>query len=985
MSASADAAPRAPRYPEPAAVSGGTRGLSAAAMVGREEEMAALVDVVARPPAVAVVEGEAGIGKTRLVSELGARPELAGRRLVVGACRRVRDPFPLGPVVEAVRQLAGALAGVPLSPLAGALRPLLPELVDLLPPAPEPIADRRAERHRLFRALVEALAAAGPTVMVLEDLHWVDAHTGDFLSYLLADPPPQLSLVLTFRGEEVGPAVRVLPAKLPPQVARQRVVLVPLDPPRAGALAAAILDAGPVSDEFASYLCERASGLPFAIEELLALLRERGSVARRGGGWARRALDRLDVPTSIRDQVLERVSHLSTDARSVLAAAAALQTSVTLPVLTATCRLPQERVLAALDEACRAGMMVETDLRAGFRHVLAAQAVYEDVPPMGRQRLHARAAAALRGLDPPPLGQVAHHLRHAGDLSQWVDAAEQAADQAVTLGHDAEAARLLEEVLRYAALDRDAAGRIAVKLARAVEGAGGGDGVVDLLEAALDRGPAGPSRGELCLRIALVMDHSRHDVSRQRQLCLQAVDHLDPRRRDLRAFAMACLGIPVSADVPLAEHRDWLRRALAELAGTSDHKTLILLLGKAAMVQVLVGDPQWRELVRRIDAVAAAGGQPERREAAWAHYSIGVEACYAGHHDTARSLVARALKHTASWESPFRRASLQAADALTEYCRGAWDELQPRVERLIDQLADFTPARVDAEVVDGSLRLARGDLAGARQRLAALRDDTDHSGLSLDGLRATAAIRLALADGDPAAAAALARQQLAAVRARGWAPVSRCLPALTAALIAAGDLAGARDVVARAGAGLRSLDAPLAAPALASSAALLASEDRRWHEAADGLLAAAEEYDQRHSPYEAAQARERAAQCRFATGDRTAEEHVHAAVVAYQRLGAAWDLNRVTHLARRHGVTPPTRHRRGRRGYGRRLSPREREVAELMAAGRTNQEIAGELFLSVSTVEKHAMAVLHKLGARSRRQVGELMPPLDLDAPATGD
>jgi DNA-binding CsgD family transcriptional regulator len=93
------------------------------------------------------------------------------------------------------------------------------------------------------------------------------------------------------------------------------------------------------------------------------------------------------------------------------------------------------------------------------------------------------------------------------------------------------------------------------------------------------------------------------------------------------------------------------------------------------------------------------------------------------------------------------------------------------------------------------------------------------------------------------------------------------------------------------------------------------------------------------------------------------------ASTAYRALGASWDLGRVASMARRHGVPVPGRHRAGRRGYGAQLSPREREVAELAATGRTNKEIAAELFLSVSTVEKHLKAVTRKLGVRSRAAI----------------
>ncbi|MGW4802356.1 AAA family ATPase, partial [Nonomuraea sp. NPDC004297] len=177
-------------------------------LVGRAEELRRLVAAVSRPPAVVVLEGEAGIGKSRLLAELAARPGTADRLLLRGGARRIREPFPLGPLVEALRGAEEPLARAELSPVAGALRGLLPELAPVLPPALEPLDDRAAERHRLFRGLAEMLRALGPVVLVVEDLHWADEQTVEFLAYVLAAPPPGLSVVLTYRGEEAGTVVR---------------------------------------------------------------------------------------------------------------------------------------------------------------------------------------------------------------------------------------------------------------------------------------------------------------------------------------------------------------------------------------------------------------------------------------------------------------------------------------------------------------------------------------------------------------------------------------------------------------------------------------------------------------------------------------------------------------------------------------------------------------------------------------------------------
>ena len=173
-------------------------------LVGRESELSVLVAAVESLPAVAVVEGEAGIGKSRLVAELAAHPVAEGRQWLAGASRRVREPFPLGPVLEALRGVRKGLDRRQLSPVSGALRGLLPELAKVLPAAPEPLGDPAAERHRVYRALAEVFAALGDTVLVIEDLHWADEQTADFLAFLVADPPARLAVLVTYRPAEAA-------------------------------------------------------------------------------------------------------------------------------------------------------------------------------------------------------------------------------------------------------------------------------------------------------------------------------------------------------------------------------------------------------------------------------------------------------------------------------------------------------------------------------------------------------------------------------------------------------------------------------------------------------------------------------------------------------------------------------------------------------------------------------------------------------------
>lgn len=935
-------------------------------LIGRTAELARALSALAQPPAVVVVEGEAGIGKTRLLAELRTRPELSGVRFVIGACRLIREPFPLGPVVEAVRGYADELVTESLSPVAGALRPLLPELGDRLPARPEPLDDRLAERHRVFRGLVAILHALTPAVLAVEDLHWADEQTIDFLSYLLAEPPEWLALVLTFRTEDVAPDVRALTARLPEPVRHVHIALQPLDVAETGALGAAILGADGLSEEFAANLCERASGVPFAVEELLALLRARGMLVQRDRGWARRRLERLEVPAGIRDAVLARAARLSGPARTVLDAAAVLQNPVPLPVLLGTCPVPRDQALAGMAEALGSGLLVDRDSTVGFRHVLAAQAVYEQLLLPRRVELHARAAAAVQLLQPIPLGQVAHHLRHAGNHEEWAAAAERAAAQALELGHEDEAVRLLHDVLSQVRLSPDHRGRLAVTLASAGVGAGRPAEVLEPVSAALDESEQLPARmrGELRFWLAMLLHAEGSDPLRQHRLWAEAVGDLT-ERPDLRAWAMLNLAMPLAPGITMDEHLDWLRQARQVLPELGDRSLKAFFLGKTAMLLTLVGDPEWRHLTDRMEQVTR--GAPRNRREVMAYHSVGMEASYAGHHDDAGRLLTAGLTGAARCGSPRPALYVRSAQVLLDYCTGAWHTLDGELPVLLDKLRDDWIYGNEVVLVAGCLELARGNFDAAHERLAGgIRESAPIDG-DLLPLRTGALIRLALARGEVEAAVETAERFLPRLEAKPmWPPAARALPPMVEAIIAAGRVADARGLVARFAEELRGRDAPLGPPALAHARGYLALAIKDSRSGAAQFLDAAQRYQALRCVYEAAQTQEQAARCLFDTGDPHAADALRAAVSAYADLGASGDLDRSAGLARANGVPLPARHRGGTRGYGARLTPREREVAALAATGLTNKDIADRLYVSRNTVKKHLAAAMRKLDASSR-------------------
>ena len=961
---------------------------------GRDAEFTALRSALeSSAPAVALIEGEAGIGKSRLLAELldtVLDPAAAGgapTRTLVAVCPPFRRPHTLGPLVDAIRQHVDRIAGLALSPLAGALRPLFPEWAADLPPAPEPAEDATAVRHRLFGALCELLDRMDVSVLAVEDAHCADEATLEFLLFLCARRTQQLSVVVTYRPEELpeDSAVRRLFSPLAPGATRLRVTLGPLDVAATAGLVSSMLAGEQVSDEFAEFVHRRTDGIPLAVEESIRLMGDRADLARRNGAWVRREIADIDVPPTIRDAVMERVRRTSRSARTLLEAAAVLTDPASEEVLLAVSGLSGpsggdgEDARAGLDEAVGSGLLVE-DRRGllAFRHVLASRAVYESVPAARRRMLHRRAGHALQEDSPPPLAQLARHFRDARDTGSWSRYAEQAADLALASGDNATAVGLLGELITEARLPGGAVARLAGKLRFATaEDMSRVRGVVDSLRGALAEQQLGErDQAEVRAQIGrlelLAENHAAGRVELER-----AIPHLghDPVAA---AQAMILLGWAFGEARPAATHLGWLRRAAETLALPMAEEDRIRLRVNHVTGLLTLGEQEgWTEAAQ---IPQDAPTTPERLQITRLHLNLGAMARQWGRYGAARQYLAVARGLTERYRYNRYSTLIFAAEAGLDWSTGCWEGLAERLPGIVEANEGAALTQLEARLTGHRLAAARGERAAAEQGLReVLGASRNAPECVLDAAGALAA--MALADGDADGALALTEGPLSIVTGNGmWLSAVDFVPVRVEALTASGGArtAEAERLVRGLAEWLRGRDVPAARAALASCRALLAEAHGEPERAAALCARAALLWDALPRPYSAAAARERRAAHLLACGhlpDGLALlEQVRA---AYAALGAGGDALRVTAVLRTHGVAagPP---RTGRRGYGNRLSPRELEVAGLVIGGRTNREIGEVLFLSPRTVARHLDSAMRKLGVSSRTALAVRLVELGL-------
>lgn len=370
-------------------------------MVGRDHDLGQLRRAFDRAsagvPSAVLIEGEAGIGKTRLLreiqSDVGSQADIhVGRCLDLGSARSAYGPLTgiLRSMVEGLGiEEARAAVGVG----AEALRMLVPEIGEgaVVRDSTSPDALRDA-----VATLMETAAERAPQVLVIEDLHWADDSTLVMLSFLLRTlQDGRVLLLITCRSDDVrrGDAVSRFIAETTRARVIERLRLQRLDETATRQLVEQ-LTGGTLSDAALERLMERAEGVPFFIEE----------VASCAAG---------PLPESLRDMLLVRFDQLDDDARHVVRVASGGEGMLSHSLLAELAALPDERLDEAIRAAVRSGILSVDDDQYSFRHALLREAVHDDLLPGERARLHRAYAESLEAranrLDRCDRSSLAHH------------------------------------------------------------------------------------------------------------------------------------------------------------------------------------------------------------------------------------------------------------------------------------------------------------------------------------------------------------------------------------------------------------------------------------------------------------------------------------------------------------------------------------------------------------------------------------------------
>src|SRR6266851_7266978 len=424
-------------------------------MIGRVQEVTHLRMLVDRAKSgegqVALVCGEAGIGKSRLVAEVKTEAVSRDFLLMQGSCFPTDHAIPYAPLLDLLRSHFSSHSEAKPAPeverIAQAFLPLLPDVGYVLPggtslPTLIPL-DPEQEKRRRFETLAHFLtsqARVRPVLLVVEDLHWSDDTSLEFLHYLARRcAAHRLLLLLTYRSDEVRSSLRHFLAQLDRERLAQEILLARLTRDEVEAMLQAIF-ALPRSArvELADLLYTLTEGNPFFVEEILKSLMASGEIVSANGSGLHKPLGELHIPRSVQDAVQQRTDQLSGSARRVLILAAVAGRRFDFALLQALTRHDEDHLLQLFKELMAAQLVVEESAEQfAFRHALTQQAVYADLLVRERKTLHRRVAETIERLYAATLeahlADLAYHFSEAGVFEKALLYAQQAGERAQRL------------------------------------------------------------------------------------------------------------------------------------------------------------------------------------------------------------------------------------------------------------------------------------------------------------------------------------------------------------------------------------------------------------------------------------------------------------------------------------------------------------------------------------------------------------------------
>ncbi len=405
--------------------------------VGRERYLDLLDGIVARvgdgAGQTVLVAGEAGVGKSRMVAEVKARATARGLLILQGNCFETDRSLPYAPILDMLRALLSRHGPQEVAlywePFAPELVKLLPELQARIPGLlPSASLEPEQEKRRLFDAICgffNELSLVCRLLVVVEDLHWTDDTSLDFLLYLarrIVDKP--VLFLTTYRSDEARPLSRFLATldreRLAAELRLDRLPINDVD-----TMMRAIFELQrPMRGEFLDTIYSLTEGNAFFIEEVLKSLISSGGIFYENGSWERKPMQELHIPRSVHDAVQRRTTGLGEEAGRTLALAAVVGRRFDFPLLQALTGYDELSLLAVIKELIGAQLVIEETVdRFAFRHALTRSAVYSDLLARERKALHRTIAEAIQTVYADSLDmQVADLAYHCYEAGMWAEA-----------------------------------------------------------------------------------------------------------------------------------------------------------------------------------------------------------------------------------------------------------------------------------------------------------------------------------------------------------------------------------------------------------------------------------------------------------------------------------------------------------------------------------------------------------------------------------